>query len=59
MVTEAQRRASARYVKKSARQVVARFYPQDAELYEWVRSQPRMGEYLRELARRGMKATER
>ncbi len=59
MVTEAQRRASARYVKKSVRQVVVRFYPQDEELYGWVRSQPRMGEYLRELVRRDMEATGR
>ena len=59
MATEAQRRASARYVKKSVRQVVVRFYPQDEELYGWVRSQPQMGGYLRELARQDMEATGR
>lgn len=36
MLTEAQRRAKARYEKESVKQKVVRFYPTERDLTEWV-----------------------
>lgn len=36
MLTEAQRRAKARYEKESVKQKVVRFYPTERDLVEWV-----------------------
>lgn len=54
--TDAQRRADAAYRKKSVRQVIVKFYPGEAELYEWVKSQPTMAGYLKALAEEDMRS---
>lgn len=55
MVSEAQKRASAKYQKNNVKQVAISFYPGDMELYEWVKSQPRISEYMRNLIREDMR----
>lgn len=53
MVSDAQNRATAKYRRANVRQLVVRFYPKDAELYEHVKA--RGGStYLKELARRDL-----
>jgi hypothetical protein len=54
MASEAQKRANAKYQKNNVKQIITRFYPGDMELYEWVKSQPGMGEYVRGLIREDM-----
>lgn len=56
MVSEAQKRASAKYVKNNVKQLIVRFYPGDEDLYAWAKSQPLISEYLRGLIRADMEA---
>lgn len=53
-MSDAQKRASERYRKKSVRQFLLRFYPADVELWEWLQEQPQKQEYLRRLIRQDM-----
>lgn len=52
--SEAQKRANAKYRKNNVRQVVTRFYPADADLYEFVKAQPDMSGYIKSLIRADM-----
>jgi len=52
MASEAQKRATAKYVKENVKQKVVRFYPADAELYEEVKDMSNFGQYVKELIRR-------
>lgn len=57
MRSEAQKRAESAYRKKT-KQVVMRFYPapgDDDELYDWIKSQENVTEYLKGLVRADMK----
>ena len=51
MATDAQRRALNSYRKKSTKQIVLRFYPGEEELYDYIKSQPNVTAYLKELVR--------
>lgn len=53
MVSEAEKRAKAKYRKK-VKQAIVSFYPKDEELYEWLERQPNKSGYIRELIRRDM-----
>ena len=53
MASDAQNRATANYRRKSVRQLVVRFYPKDAELFEHVKSCGGSA-YLKELIRRDL-----
>lgn len=55
-VSDAQRRANERYRKESVRQVTVRFYPTEADVWEWLQSQPNRSGYMKELIRRDMEA---
>lgn len=55
-VSDAQRRANERYRKESVRQVTVRFYPTEADVWEWLQSQPNRSGYVKELIRRDMEA---
>jgi hypothetical protein len=55
MVTEAQKRANEKYRKANVRQIAVRFYPADSDLYLWVKSQPNVAGYIKELARQDMR----
>lgn len=53
-VSDAQRKANEKYRRSSVRQVTVRFYPDDAEVWEWLQSQPNKQGYIRELIREDM-----
>ena len=52
--TEAQKRATAKYVKDKTRQFLVRFFPADADLWEHLQRQPRKAEYIKRLIREDM-----
>ena len=56
MVSEAQKKANAKYRRENVKQVVVRFYPgeEDAAVYTHLKAQPRMGEYIKRLIREDM-----
>lgn len=53
-VSDAQRRASERYRKESVKQLTTRFYPAEAELWEWLSAQPNKQGYIKRLIREDM-----
>lgn len=57
MQTDAQRRAVSNYRKKSVRQIVMRFYPneQDDAIYNWIKSHENVNQYLKPLVLDDMK----
>ena len=55
-VSDAQRRANERYRKESVRQATVRFYPTEANLWEWLQAQPNKAGYMKGLIRRDMEA---
>ncbi len=57
MKTDAQRKAENTYRKKSVKQLVLRFYPnaEDEAMYDWLKSQENVTEYLKTLVADDMK----
>lgn len=53
-VSDAQKRASAKYQKKSTKNVSIRFMPSDADLLEWLDAQPNKAGYIKRLIREDM-----
>ncbi|WP_072500610.1 hypothetical protein [Olsenella phocaeensis] len=53
-VSDAQRRADAKYKRESTKTAVARFYPADADLWEWLCAQPNKAGYIKRLIREDM-----
>ena len=54
MVSDAQKRASAKYAKEKTKQFILKFYPADMELYEHLQQQPIRNAYLKKLIRKDM-----
>ena len=55
--TEAQRRASLKYVRKNVTQKAVKFYPADADLLEWLESREgSQNAYIKDLIRADMEA---
>lgn len=52
--TDAQKRATARYVKNNVHTLSVRFFPKDKDLWEWIATQDNKQEYMRELVRQDM-----
>lgn len=52
--TEAQKRATAKYVKERTHQFLVRFFPADEELWVHLQRQPRKAEYIKRLIREDM-----
>lgn len=50
-ISEAQKRASAKYVKEKVRQIAVRFYPAEAELWEHLQTQQNKAGYIKSLIR--------
>jgi len=50
-VSEAAKRAKAKYRTKSVKQINVSFYPKDLELYEFICSQENKAGYIRDLIR--------
>ena len=56
MQTEAQKRAAAKYTKEKVKAFNLRFYPADADIWEWLQAQEGKNEYVRSLIRADMEA---
>ena len=54
MVSESQKRATAKYQKEKTKSVSIRFLPSDMELFYWLKSQPNQAGYIKELIRKDM-----
>ena len=54
MVTDAQKRADAKYKKEKTHQLAIRFFPKDERLWEHLQKQPRKAEYIKRLIERDM-----
>lgn len=52
--TEAQKRATAKYLKNNVKRVAVAFYPAEAELWEWLEQQPNKAGYIKRLIREDM-----
>lgn len=57
MRSDAQKSAESKYRKEKVRQHTLKFYPADADLYEFLQKQPNKNGYLKQLIRRDMEAT--
>jgi len=53
MATEKQREAVRKYQKKT-KAIMIRFFPTDMELHDWIRKQPNMSGYIKDLVRADM-----
>ena len=56
MVSEAQKKALAKYLKKNVKQVALRFFPKDMDLYEYVQTKENMTSYILDLIRKDMES---
>lgn len=54
-LTDAQRRAKAKYKSNNVKKILLEFYPSDMELYEKVQEQPNKQGYIKELIRKDIK----
>ena len=54
MVSEAQKKATAKYRREKLKQVVVTFSPRDADLYEWLSAQPSKAGTIKRLLREEM-----
>lgn len=52
--SEAQKRADARYAKKSVKTTLVKFYPKELGLWEHLQAQPNKMGYIKELIRKDM-----
>ena len=52
--TEAQKRANAKYRREKMKQIVISFSPNEMEVYEFLKSQPNMSGFIKQLAREAM-----
>ena len=52
--TEAQKRATAKYVKANVKQVAIKLGPPDRDILEWLDSQPNKAGYIKRLIREDM-----
>ena len=53
-LTEAQRKAKAKYKSQSVKKILLEFYPSDIELYEKIQEQPNKQGYIKELIRKDL-----
>lgn len=54
MLTEAQKRAQAKYNREKVRQCAVRFYPSERYLWEWLETKPNKAGYIKKLVRADM-----
>lgn len=57
MVSEAQKKASAKYQREKTVRKAVVFYPKDAELLEWLNAQGNAQGYIKRLIREDMERT--
>ena len=53
-LTDAQKRAKAKYKSNNVKKILLEFYPTDMELYEKVQEQPNKQGYIKDLIRRDL-----
>lgn len=56
MISEAEKRAQAKYRKTKVKQVQTAFYPAEHDLYEWLNQQESKAGYIKNLIRHDMEA---
>lgn len=54
-LTEAQKRAKAKYKSQNVKKILLEFYPSDIELYNKVQEQPNKQGYIKELIKKDLK----
>ena len=54
MVSEAQKRANAKYRKESMKQVTVRFSPNEMDVYEYLKGHENVAGYIKQLVREDM-----
>ena len=54
-LTDAQKRAKAKYKSNNVKKILLEFYPSDMELYEKVQEQPNKQGYIKDLIRKDLK----
>lgn len=54
MVSDAQKRAHAKYQQAKVKKKLVRFFPKDKDLLEWLEQQPSQNAYILDLIRRDM-----
>ena len=54
-LTDAQRRAKAKYKSNNVKKILVEFYPSEMELYDKVQEQPNKQGYIKELIRKDLK----
>lgn len=54
MLTDAQKRAQAKYNKANVRQTAVRFYPSERDLWDWLETKGNKAGYIKELIRADM-----
>ncbi len=57
-VSDAQKRADAKYKREKTHQLAIRFFPKDEPLWEYLQRQPRKAEYIKRLIREDMESAE-
>ena len=53
-LSDARKRANAKYAKEKVRQVGLKFYPAESDIYEWLQTQPNKQGYVKALIRADM-----
>lgn len=53
-LSDARKRANAKYAREKVRQVGIKFYPAEADVYEWVKAQDNVQGYVKALIRADM-----
>lgn len=53
-LSDARKRANAKYAKEKVRQVGLKFYPAESDIYEWVKAQDNVQGYVKALIRADM-----
>lgn len=57
-VSDARKRANAKYAKNNVRQIGLKFYPAESALYEWAKSRENVQGYIKALIRTDMEKGE-
>ena len=52
--TDAQKRASAKYRREKMKQIVISFSPNEMDVYDFLKQQPNMSGFIKQLAREAM-----
>ena len=58
MVSEAQKRADAKYKREKTHQLAIRFFPKDEAIWQHLQSQPVKSEYIKRLIQKDMESVD-